>query len=529
MLIRHGWIVDGSGDPRWKGDVAVIGDKIVEVGGGSDSTAHRVIEAEGLVVAPGFVDVHSHTDFTVHANRTAQSTIRQGVTTEVVGNCGITNAPISDASEADVTGQLRTLGYDGPIPWRSFREYLSDVESGGISQNLAWLVGHGTVRLAAGVRGVVPSEDELAQMERYVEEAMEAGAFGLSTGLELRNGRLAETAEVIRLAAVVGRYDGFYASHIRNRDSRLLEAVREFLTIVQASRTRGQISHFNVRHDTGVPDGGWEQAVELMTAARGRGVDVQADTTPLTEGDGDMTGILPDWLIADGLDKAAVLLGDHQVRERLRGDCDRYWRFIHKGQWGRVHLVHSPQFPEVNGLSFPEISAIRGVDEWDCYFDILQAAGGDMDALTMVGQLFTEDQIAKQVSHPLFSLTADGYASSVEPPLSLLTRSPISFCAHVAYISHHVREVGTLSLEEAVRKMANLPASRFGIRARGLLAAGYFADLVVFDYDQIGSSSNFDHPAVYPQGIPYVLVNGNVVVDAGEHTGALSGRVLRRH
>jgi N-acyl-D-amino-acid deacylase len=506
----------------------VIGDKIVEVGSAGESSASRVIDADGLVVAPGFVDVHSHTDYTVHVNRSAQSTIRQGVTTELVGNCGITNAPVSDESQPDVAAQLRMLGYDGPITWRSFGEYLVDVEHGGISQNLAWLVGHGTIRLAAGIPGTEVSEAGLRKMEQYVGEAMEAGAFGLSTGLELRNGRLAGTSEVIRLAAVVGRYDGFYASHIRNRDSRLIEAVQEFLTIVETSRTRGQISHFNVRHDTGVPEGGWDQAVDLMIAARRRGIDVQADTTPLTEGDGDMTGVLPDWLVAGGMVEAAVLLGDRQVRERLRGDCDRYWRFIHKGQWERVRLVHSPQFPELDGRSFPEIAAMRGADEWDCYFDILEAAGGDMDSLMMVGRLFTEEQIAKQVSHPLFSLTADGYSSSAEPPLSLLTLSPISFCAHVAYISHHVRELGTLTLEEAVRKMTNLPASRFGIRARGLLATGYFADVVVFDYDQIGSSSSFNHPAVYPRGIPYVLVNGSIVVDAGEHTGVRSGRVLRR-
>jgi N-acyl-D-amino-acid deacylase len=168
------------------------------------------------------------------------------------------------------------------------------------------------------------------------------------------------------------------------------------------------------------------------------------------------------------------------------------------------------------------------MDEWDCYFDILEAAGEDMDSLMIVGQLFTEEQIAKQVSHPLFSLTADGYSSSVEPPLSLLTLSPIPFSAHVAYISHHVRELGTLTLAEAIRKMTNLPASRFGIRSRGLLAAGYFADLVIFDYDQIASSSSFDQPTVYPRGIPYVLVNGSFVVDGGEHTGARPGRVLRR-
>lgn len=528
LLIQGGWVVDGSGRARQRTDVAVVGDRVAAVGRVGEAGAHRVIDAKGMVVAPGFVDPHSHTDFTIHANRAAQSTIRQGVTTEVVGNCGITNAPVSDASQAEVKAQLSTLGYDGPITWRSFGEYLSDVGEGGISQNLAWLVGHSTIRSASGVIGRGPSDEGIAKMERYVEEAMDAGALGLSTGLEFRNGRFADSSELRRLAAVVGRRDGFYVSHIRNRDARILEAVDEFLTIVESSRSHGQISHFNVRHDTGAPEGAWAQAVDMMVMARDRGLDVQADMTPLTEGDGDMVGVLPEWLVERGPEEAAKLLADREVRRRLRADCDRYWRFLHKGQWERARLLHSPQYPELDGRTFAEIAAIRGTDEWDCYFDILEAAGSDMNALMMVGQLFTEAHIAEQLRHPLFSMGSDAYSTSVDPPLSLATRSPIPFCGHVHYISHHVRERKTLTLEEAVRKMSNLPAARFGLQGRGLLETGYFADVVIFDYDTIGSASTFESPAVYPRGVSHVLVNGTLVVDDGQHTAARSGRILKR-
>lgn len=525
IAIRGGWLVDGSGGARRRADVGIVGDKVAVIGQVGD--AAREVDATGRIVAPGFVDPHSHSDWTVHANREAQSTIRQGVTTEVVGNCGITVAPVSSASLGAVAARL--VGYDGPVSWRSFGEYLADVESGGTSQNLAYFVGHSTIREAAGVAdGETPDDDTMAVMEGLVAEAMEAGALGMSTGLEYSHGAFAATHEVQQLARIAGRYAGMYASHIRNRDSRIFDAITEFLDIIRDGNTGGQISHLNVRHDTNAPDHAWERAVQMMEDARSQGVDIQADTTPFLEGPGLMTAILPPWLMSEGPDKVAVALSDPLVRDRLRGDCDRYWRFIHKGQWERVRLQSSAEFPELDGLTFTEIARRRQQDPWESYFDILQAAGAEMDSLVIIGRLFTEEHSAEMVSHPLFSLGVDTWTSDAHGPLSAITRSPQPYSGHVHYLTHHVRERGTLTLEQAIHKMSAKPASRFRLRGRGLVREGYQADLVVFDFDGLRSDSTFDTPAVYPHGIDLVMVNGEVVVDGPSHTGARPGKVLRR-
>ena len=366
-------------------------------------------------------------------------------------------------------------------------------------------------------------------MAGYVLEAMDAGALGLSTGLEYSDGRYANTHEIAGLAAAVGRRGGYYASHIRNRDAHLLDAVGEFLGLVRESGASGQISHLNVRHGTGAPPRGWQRAVEMLDVARQDGLDVEADTTPFPQGLGLMIGLLPEWLLQDGFAAAARQLSDRSTRDRLRQDCDRYWRFINNGEWHRVRLQSSPEFPEWAGLRFPEIAQLAGKDEWDCYFDILAAAGKDMGDLTMVGDLFTEEHLAEMVSHPLFSLGVDSTSSSIRAPLADITCSPLPYRGHVEYLVHHVREKKTLPLEEAVHKMSGKPAQRFGLEGRGSIREGSYADIVVFDAATVNSGSTFEHPAVYPDGIDSVLVNGRLVVDHGAHTGTRAGKVLARH
>jgi N-acyl-D-amino-acid deacylase len=221
-------------------------------------------------------------------------------------------------------------------------------------------------------------------------------------------------------------------------------------------------------------------------------------------------------------------MDDPLIRSRVRTDCDRYWRFIHKGQWDRVRLQNSPQFPELNGKSFLDIARLRRQDVWDSFFDVLCAAGGEMDQLIMVGDLFTEEHLAEMVSHPLFSLGVDAYTSVDRGPLSDITVNPLPYCGHIYYLTHHVRDRSTLSLEEAVRKMSGMPAARFGLHSRGLVQEGYFADIVVFDFAALNSPSTFARPAVYPDGIMLVTVNGTVVVNVDGHTGQRAGRVLRR-
>ncbi len=527
VLIRGGSVIDGSGAPAYPADVAIDGERIAEIGALEAAQARRVIDATGKVVCPGFVDPHSHSDWSLLANPTAESTIRQGVTTEVVGNCGWSYAPVTHLSAPQQLGRMRTFAYNGPIEWSSFGEHLDFLSRAGHTPNLAWFVGHNAIRWAAGVRGPRPSEEQLRQMEEFVREAMEAGALGMSTGLEFNPGREATTEELVRLNAVAGSLGGWYTSHIRNRDTHLLAAIDEFLRIAREGGTRAEISHLNVRHNTGAPEDGWRRAVERMAAAREDGLDVLADTTPLRDGIGQMAGILPPWVLADGAEAAAELLRDRRVRERLRGECDRYWRFIHRGEWHRVRVQATPDFPELEGKSFPQISELWGKDEWDCYFDILAASGPALESILWVGELFTDAHLAEMISHPLFNLGVDTFTSRDSGPLAEVTRHPLSYAGHVHYLTHHVREQGTLRLEEAIRKMTSMPAEHFGLD-RGRLAAGRPADVVVFDYGELDDVATLDNPVAYAHGVEHVLVNGVVVVEDARHTGARPGRHLAR-
>ena len=528
VLIQKGWVADGTGNPTYPADVAIQDDRIVEVGRLAGAEAERVIDAAGKMVCPGFIDAHSHTDWTIHANPLAQSTIRQGVTSEIVGNCGTSNAPITNASREAIVGRLRDYAYKGPVEWTSFGEYLDLIRRMGTSCNLAWFVGHNTVRAAAGVTGSRATENEMQDMENAVREAMEAGALGLSTGLEFEPGRTAPTEEVNRLAKVAGEYGGCYSSHIRNRDAHLQESIEEFLKIVRQSGTIGEISHLNVRYNSGAPEGAWERAVATMERSRQEGLDVMADTTPFPDGIGQLAAILPPWVKAEGSAKAAELLGDPAVRKRLRNECDRYWRFIHRGEWHRVRMARNPLFPELSGKSFPEIAELWGKDEWECCFDILAAYGDGMDSLFVIGHLKSDDLLAAMVSHPLYNLAVDGFSSTTDASFAIPCAHPIHYAGMIHYLTHHVREKHTLRLEEAIRKMTSMPATHFGLHHRGLLRAGHFADVVVLDFDGLEDVSTAEQPVAYVRGVEVVLVNGVPVVDAGEHTGARPGRTLLR-
>lgn len=529
LLIRDGWIVDGTGRAPFRGGVAISGSRIEHVGPVDGQRADRVIDAGGHLVCPGFVDPHSHSDWSLLANPKAESTIRQGVTTEIVGNCGWTYAPVSEASRHFIEARMRTFAYDGPAEWAGFGDHLSWLSRLGHAPNLAWFVGHNTVRYAAGVFSPLATEQELRAMEGFVREAMHAGALGLSTGLEFNPGRMAPTEELVRLNRVVGEYDGYYTSHVRNRDSHLQDSIDEFLTIVREGGSRGEISHLNVRHRTGAAPGAWQRAVDTMQEAREvEGLDVLADTTPFRDGLGQMAGILPPWALDGGWEKACARLRDPSVRERLRNECDRYWRFIHRGEWHRARLQASPQYPELEAKDFNEIAALMGKDQWDCYFDILADAGPALESILLIGELFTDEHLTEMITHPLISLGVDGFTSAVDSPLAAVTAHPVCFAGHVHYLTRHVGELKSLSLEEAIRKMTAMPADHFGLCDRGRLAAGAAADVVVIDLEQLEDGSTLRDPLNYVSGVDHVLVNGVPVVENGSHTGALPGRHLPR-
>jgi N-acyl-D-amino-acid deacylase len=306
----------------------------------------------------------------------------------------------------------------------------------------------------------------------------------------------------------------------------LRESTLEFLRIVREGGTRGEYSHLNVRHNSGAAEGAWQETVDMLAEAREEGLEVLADTTPFLDGLGLMSGILPTWLTDQPVEQVIAELRDPEVRSRLKGDCDRYWRFIHNGEWDRVRLMGSPTRPELDGLNFTEIAEVLGTDEWDAFFDLLAEAGEQYGDLIMIGRLFTDEHMAEMISQPLFSLGVDCWSSSIEGPLADIVRHPVSYAGHVHYLTHHVAQQQTLRLEEAIRKMTSMPAAHFGLTDRGMIREGFAADVSVIDLDRLDDVSTLEDPVRYVAGVDYVLVNGVVVVDDGEHTGARPGRRL---
>lgn len=528
LLIRGGSVIDGTGRAARVADVGVRADRIVFVGDADTAvTAGEVVDAAGMLITPGLIDPHSHSDWSILGNRDALSSIHQGVTTEVVGNCGVTYAPIADRDRSATRAALQAYGYDGPVEWRGFGAYLDYVHDSGTAQNLLWFVGHTALRQVA-MADALGGADPLKAMQHHLAEALDAGAVGFSSGLEYGAGRFAETEELAALARTMSRAGGMYASHIRNRDAHLADAVDEFFRVVRAADVKAQLSHLNVRHNTGASPDAWSEAVERLVHEREQGVDVLADMTPYPDGIGLATGLLPAWLADRDARSTAELLTDPEVRGRVRHDADRYWRFVHRGEWGRVRLAVSPATPELEGLTFPEIAEVTGKDEWDSYFDILVAAGPDMGAVQFIGELFQEEHIAAAVGHERFLLGVDGYTSRRDGPLAARTRHPLFFHGYVHFLAHHALERGTIPLETAVHKMTGAVAAHFEIADRGTVAVGSFADVVIYDPDLLRRVDTFAMPDEYATAARHVWVNGEPAVRDGRRTDRRSGRRLAR-
>lgn len=527
VLIVGADVIDGSGNPAQRRDVAVRAGRIVEVAPRIVAAARRTIRAEGLTVAPGFIDPHSHSDWSVLANREAHSTIRQGVTTEVVGNCGITYAPLTDVNVREASAALAVFGYDEVPNWRSFAELLAVVHETGTAQNLAWLVGHSALRTAAGALGASVDTFQRDQMRRLLADAIAAGALGMSSGLEYGSGRSATTDELLELGTDLGSHRALYASHIRNRDSELGPAINEFVAVARRAG-HAQISHLNVRHNTGAAPGAWQHAVEQIEAERKASLAVLADFTPYTSGLGLAMGLLPPWLLESGPEQAAQLLREPQIRDQVREDCDRYWRFVHRGEWSRVRIGVSPGTPQFEGMTMPEIAAATGTDEWEALFDILAAAGPQLPSVQLVGELFTEAHVAEALAHPLFCWGVDGFTSRLDGPLRDRTKHPLFFSGHLHFLAHHVLQHDVLPLPEAIRRMTSMVADHFGLVGRGRIVPGAHADLALLDVETLSALDTRSYTGTYLPGVPFVLVNGEVVIDKGRHTGALAGTLLTR-
>lgn len=526
VLLRGGLVIDGTGAPAFRADVGIAGDRIAVLArpGAEVPEARVVQDVAGQVVAPGIIDIHSHSDFTWLEERAGRSAVRQGVTTEVVGNCGQSYAPLTDRNLQSAVDTSRGRQPGVVVNWRSVGEYLAEVRKGN-GQNCYFLVGHGALRGAVvGPDNRPATPDEIARMQALLDEGLQQGARGMSTGLEFMPGSAASSPELGAMAEVVGRRGAFLASHIRNRDSRFVEAVDEMIGAARQGGTGVQLSHLMVK--PGHAPGAWETVIEHMDAARADGVDVVADMIPYDTGPGLPTAFLPGWALEGGPAGLLPRLRDPVTYQRLRRDYDRYWRFVAQGEWDRLTVAVSLAHPDWVGEQFDALARRLGVEPIDVLLTLLLDEGDGLGQVLVNGRLFSEDHVRACLAHPLFILSSDGWRATRDGGPGEVANHPNCWGWVPRILGHYVRDERVLSLEEAIRKMTSYPADRLHLSDRGRLHAGLAADLMVFDPATVGSASSFAHPASQPTGISQVLVNGEWVVRDGQTTDALPGRVL---
>jgi len=523
LLIKGAIIVDGTGNPRSWGDVAVVEGRIAALGHLKSARARRAIDASGLVACPGFIDIHTHSDATLLVNPRADGKVRQGVTLEVVGHCGYSLAPLYGEAVEMATDALSQ--HDLELSWRTVGEYLGAVEHRGIALNFATVVGHGCLRV--GAMGHVrrpPTRDELDLMKRRLSLALAEGAFGLSTGLVYPPSSYAAPEEIIDLARVLAYHGGIYFTHLRNESAQLLEAVREAIRVGEEAGVPVQICHHKV---IGEPN--WGKVVETLRVidqARLRGVDITLDQYPYTASATSLTVIIPGWAQEGGKETLLNRLRDPELRARLREEVEENQRRI--GGWARLRVssVQSAANKQYEGLSIEDIAERRGACPVDVALDLILEERGNVGCVRFG---MHEDDVRTVMRHPAVMVGSDGRALAVDGPLSVGKPHPRSYGTFPRVLGKYVREEEVLTLEDAVRKMTSLPAARLGLWDRGLLRPGFWADIVLFDPSRVRDRATYDNPHQYPEGIHWVLINGVPVVDEGEHTGALPGMVLRRH
>jgi N-acyl-D-aspartate/D-glutamate deacylase len=527
LVIRHGKIVDGSGNPWFEGDVAVRQGRIAAIGRHLQNPAKREIDASGLVVAPGFVDMHSHSDFVLLEDGKAQSKIRQGVTLEVLGE---------GSSAGPYQGKLtpRRITLEGqPGSWSTLGGYFDTINQAGISINIVSYVGLDNIwRCVMGDSFARPTAAQVEQMKGLVEEAMKDGAFGLSTMLAMPPGSLATTDDIVELCKVVARYGGIYSTHNRNEGTGVFEAVKEAIAVGERARVPVDVIHLKIADQKYW--GRMNELVALIEAARKRGVNVQANVYPYTRGNNNLASIIPPWAHEGGTSQMLLRLKDPQqrarmkkeIREGLPGWYNHYTAV--GGDWSRM-LVSGKSTYE--GLTMDRVLALRAKDKQpppeglDILFDLLIEEGGSIPA---VYAHHTEKDMNLALLQPWCSIGSDGSALATDGPLRRGNPHPRSFGTFPRVLGVYVRQLGLLRLEDAVRKMTSLNAAKLGLQDRGLLRPGNWADLTLFDPERITDRATYTSPFQYSEGVEYVLVNGEVVLEKGKHTGARPGRAIRK-
>ncbi len=529
LVIKGGKVVDGTGSPWFKRDIGIAGGKIKKVGRIAENSA-KTIDATGMTVSPGFVDLHSHGDLTILAFPNAESFIMQGITTAIVGNCGMSLAPVNPDTMALLKRYLSASlkdGFDYGWEWRTLADYYEKVERQGISLNLAPLVGQGTVRLAVkGFASNTASKEEMRQMKKLVIQTLEDGAFGMSTGLIYVPGTYSTTEEIVELASVLTKYGAIYATHMRDEEYRLMESVEESIRVGEENDIPVEISHHKVKGKSNW--GKVNATLRAMEQARKRGVEVNCDVYPYTASSTSITAIVPTWLLEGGIERMLARLKDKKNRELAKKEIDQGTmtgsNYIQAAGWHGIMIAACPANKEYEGKSLEQILKEKHTfdEPYEGLFDLMLEIDGSAG---IIGFSMDEDDVKTVVSHSLSSIITD---AKIIAPSAGGKPHPRTYGTFPRVLGKYVREEKVLTLEEAIRKMTSLPAGKIGLSSRGILREGFWADIVIFDPATIKDKATFNDPHQYPDGISYVIVNGQVVVDHGRLMKVRPGRVLRR-
>ena len=521
LVIRGGRVVDGTGRPPFPADVAVRDGRIVAVEALPDAVdTVEVVAAEGLLVAPGFVDIHTHSDLTVIADPAAESKLLQGVTTDVTGNCGFSPFPTADAHRHDHTELMAMLGPTPPVAgWPDLDAYASALRADPPAINIAPLVGHGALRVdVVGTRAGPLSDDELATIVARLETALEQGAFGLSTGLTYVPSMYATAAELAAIAAVLARRGRLYATHARYTAGCGMGSMEELIALSRATGVRAQLSHIAL-----IEPSTWGRAGDacaLFDAAVTDGHDVAFDLYPYDASSSNLTQYLPEWVARDGVEAMRRRLTDPDVRARAVVDVAAGWFGGIPWNWEGVRVSRAPD-PALVGHTIAALAADRGSEPAAVMVDLCLAHGNELQVVLASRRA---DDVATFLAHPLATLGSDGSALPLD--IGADAPHPRSYGAHARLLGHYAVHLAILSVEAAVAKMTSAPARRIGLADRGEVAPGMAADLVVFDGSTVRDQATFERPAQPPTGVRHVIVNGARAVVDGKLTGVHAGQVL---
>jgi len=530
MIIRGGTVFDGS-SPDGSGytaDIGITGGLITAIGELSTATADLEDDAANLIVAPGFVDIHTHSDISIGYNPQQASSISMGVTTQVVGNCGLS---LGFAADTDAFSfEKRWLApHNGRITWNSFGEHLDQIESRGCGNNIVPLAGHGTLRKRVmGQEDRAPTAVEMREMERKLDAAMECGVWGLSSGLEYPPSSFGTEAELIDLCRVVAAHGGLYATHLRSEGDRLVEAVQEALNVAGAANIPLQLSHHKAEGKSN-----WGKigtTLEMVDSARARGIDVQLDQYPYTAF---MTSLgvqtLPRAALTGTPEEVSARLINPAQRTQIRKEmlvAHPEWNDVSdKSPWLSIQIGVCRNRPHIQGRTILALASESAIHPVDYVLDLLSDAVGYVSAVNFA---ICEEDIGTVMRYPWTSIGSDGSGTDPDGPAAKDTIHPRTYGTFTRVLGKYVREFGVLELSEAIYKMTGLPAARMGLKNRGQIAVGAHADITVFSADQVNDRATFDSPHQMSAGIRAVIVNGRYALKDGVLTGELAGQLLRK-